>query len=124
MVIEIKIKFKGNIMARTSEKQKLIDKYPQLKSEIEAMWDDKSMWARTYTDDTGTPCIQWEKDVVIDVSFKSMIIEMELESEIEKLQEDISLYVTDGAYGGLGILKSEFAELEKLSCESHGIYGD
>ena len=111
-------------MLKISEKQLLINKHPQLKDEIEAMWDDKSMWAKTYYDDTDTLCIQWEKDVVINASFKAMVIEMELETEIKELQGHMSLYMTDGAYGGLGILKSEFGELEKLSCEQHGIYGD
>ena len=111
-------------MSKISEKQLLINKHPQLKDEIEAMWDDKSMWARTYYDDTDTLCIQWEKDIVINASFKAIVIEMELETEIQKLQDNMSLHITDGAYGGLGILKSEFRELEKLSCERHGIYGN
>lgn len=111
-------------MPKISDKQLLINKHPKLKYKIEAMWDDKSMWARTYHDDTDTLCIQWEKDVVINASFKAMVIEMELETEIQELQSNMSLYITDGAYGGLGILKSEFRELKKLSCEQHGIYGD
>lgn len=100
--------------------KKLIKQYPKHKELILENWN----WYQNGKDETGRDV--WREDFPDTPKIEQNIYEavktdvkFEIENEVVEVE-----YVIDGACGGLGIPMSEYLEVQKLSDEPYGVYGN